>query len=102
MVTIRIDPDRLEQMARDLRLLHGEFESLEQRVEDHEATVGHHRVVDALDELAGNWSDDRGTILERIQALADNAQRLADHYRNQDTSMGQSFAGTGGGGSSAR
>jgi hypothetical protein len=84
---IRLDPDRLDELACELRALRSEFDSLEERVEDYEAAVGHRRVADRLESLAGNWSDARKDVLERLEGLARVCQQVAKKYRDQEAAL---------------
>ena len=87
MATIRVDPNRIEDLARELRGLHAKFNSLEARVDDYHAAVGHHQVADSLEELAGNWSHDRDDILGRLKALATACEAVARTYRDQEAHL---------------
>ncbi|MEW6477208.1 MAG: hypothetical protein AB1679_33565 [Actinomycetota bacterium] len=99
MATIRVDPDRLDVLARELRGLHREFSSLEGRVDDYHAAVGHHQVADSLEELAGNWSHDRDDILGRLEALANACEAVARTYRDQEAHLAGGMQPESGGGS---
>jgi hypothetical protein len=92
---IRVDPSRLDDLARELRLLRSEFTSLEDRVEDYEAAVGHRRVADRLEALATNWSDARGRVLERLEALATACEQVATHYRQQEAQIAAAIDAAG-------
>jgi len=85
--TIRVDPDRIDDLARELRGLRDEFASLECRVDDYEQAVGHRRVADQLDELASNWSDARGEIVGRLESLAAACAQVAKTYREQEAHL---------------
>lgn len=97
MATIRVDPDRIEALARDLRGLRADFDSLEGRVDDYQAAVGHRRVVDELEELASNWSDSRDDILRRLEDLAAACEQVARTYRDQEAHLARQTQPSSGG-----
>jgi len=97
VATIRVDPNRIEDLARELRGLHSEFNSLEGLVDDYQAAVGHHRVVNELEELASNWSDSRDDILRRLEALAAACDQVARTYRDQEAHLARQAQQSSGG-----
>jgi hypothetical protein len=97
MAIIRVDPNRIDDLARELRGLHSEFNSLERRVDDYERAVGHRRVVDELEELASNWSDARDDILGRLEALAAACEQVARTYRDQEAHLARQAQQNSGG-----
>lgn len=81
MAEIRVDPDKLDVLARELTGLGAEFAGLEQRVDDYESAVGHRELADELHSTATNWSKKRRELLAELEALAAMAKEAADHYR---------------------
>jgi hypothetical protein len=84
---IRVDPDALEELARQLARLKDEFEGQEALMEDYEATAGHRKVADKLEDFADNWSDKRGKVLEQLGQLAAMAVGAASFYREREAGL---------------
>ena len=87
MATIRVDPNRIDDLAKELRGLRDEFASLECRVDDYQSAVGHPRVAGQLDDLASNWSDARREIVQRLESLAAACTQVAQTYRDQEAHL---------------
>jgi hypothetical protein len=97
VATIRVDPQRIEDLAGELRSLRSEFDSLERRVDDYQSAVGHGRVVGQLEELASNWSDARDDILQRLEHLAAACDGVARTYRDQEAHLAKQAQSVSGG-----
>lgn len=87
MADIKVDPDKLDALARDLGRLRAEFAGLKDRVADYEAAVGHRKLADELESTATNWSKKRDKLLEDLDELAAMATDAAAHYRDLDSRM---------------
>jgi hypothetical protein len=95
MTRIQVDTQRLEDLSRDLGLLCDEFEGIGERVDDYQPVIGRSgRLMDALDDVATNWSDRRGDLIEALRGLAQMATEAARHYERQDQMMAARMEGT--------
>jgi hypothetical protein len=92
MGQLRVDPVALEALARRLVGLRREFGTLEHRMEDYEAAVGHRRVVEALHDLATNWSDAKAKISGEMEGLANMVAGAAAVYHEQETELAAGIA----------
>jgi chromosome segregation ATPase len=91
MAEIKVDPDKLELLARELTGLRAEFAGLEERVEDYEPAVGHRKLADELHATATNWSKKRTQLLADLEELAHLAEHAAQHYRCLDAEVAASI-----------
>jgi hypothetical protein len=87
MADIKVDPDKLDALAAELRRLRDEFVRLPKRVDEYEDFVGHKKLAEELRSTADNWSKKRDKLIEHLDALAAMATDAAEHYRCLDTTM---------------
>ena len=97
MTHIKVDTQRLDDLSQELRLLCDEFEGIGERVDEYQPAVGRSgRLMEALDDVATNWSDRRGDLIESLRSLAQMATEAARHYERQDQTMAARMEGSSG------
>jgi uncharacterized protein YukE len=87
MADIKVDPDTLDALARELTRLRNEFAGLRQRVDQYEDFLGHKKLAEELRSTADNWSKKRDRLVEHLDGLAGMATQAAQHYRGLDAAM---------------
>jgi len=55
--------------------------------------VGHHRVVDALHDFAGNWDDNRAELTKSLRAVGKMATDSAETFRQVDDELAGEIEG---------
>lgn len=87
MRDIKVDPDTLDALARQLNGLRDEFAGLRHRVDQYEDFLGHKKLAEELRSTADNWSKKRDKLIEHFTGLAGLATQAAQHYRGLDATM---------------
>ena len=87
MADIKVDPDKLDALAAELKRLRDEFAGLRQRVDDYDDFLGHKKLAEELRSTADNWSKKRDKLIEHLDALSSMATQAAADYRGLDTAM---------------
>ena len=87
MADIKVDPEKLDALARELTRLRNEFAGLRQRVDQYEEFLGHKKLAEELRSTADNWSKKRDKLIEHLDGLAGMATQAAQHYRGLDATM---------------
>jgi hypothetical protein len=87
MPEIKVDPDVLDALARELFRLRDQFANLEKDAEEYDEFVGHKGLAEELRSTANNWSKKRDKLIENLGVLATTALEVAEHYRCLDTTM---------------
>ena len=96
MADIKVDPDKLDALAGELRRLRDEFAGLRQRVDDYEDFLGHKKLAEELRSTADNWSKKRDKLIAHLDALATMATDAATHYRGLDATMAAQISAASG------
>lgn len=98
-----VEYDTLEEVGDSLAGLASEFDGMEDMMEGHaeaagrppleEIGFGGDTLADKLDRVGSNWSDERGEIVDTMEAAADYARQAAGAYRDLDTGIAGEFTG---------
>jgi hypothetical protein len=100
MADIKVDPDKLDALAAELRRLRDQFANLERDAEEYDDFVGHKGLAEELRSTANNWSKKRDKLIENLEALATMADDAAEHYRCLDSAMATQIRSASGPGAS--
>lgn len=87
-----VDYDALDEMASTLQSLADRFEGLEDQMEGYGDAVAYEEVADKLERVASNWSDDRGEIVDTMEASAEYATQAAAAYRDTDNELASEYS----------
>jgi len=80
MTTLRVDPEAISALGRDLRVLAGVLAGLEALDGGEVVDLGHRSVAGALDELLGNWSLVRRQLAQSLDDLGAVAGQAGAAY----------------------
>jgi hypothetical protein len=88
---LKVDLAMLADTAGELRGLVAEFNGVSQFGDDSSGAVGHPRVIDALDEFAGNWRRHREKLAKHLDAVAQMATESEQTYRETDDELARTI-----------
>jgi predicted nucleic acid-binding Zn-ribbon protein len=77
----------LRDLGRDLEQLVQAFEGRHDDVRYGLDDLAHQRVVDALDDVHGNWDNKREQLVKGLRALAEMAEKSADTFESVDEDL---------------
>lgn len=97
-----VEYDTLDEVGESLRSLASEFDGMEDMMEGYAESAGRppleeigifsDTLADKLDRVGSNWSDERGEIVDGMEAAADYATEAAAAYRDLDTGIAGEFS----------
>jgi hypothetical protein len=87
MAEIKVDPEKLDALARELDSLRNEFAGLRERVDQYEDFLGDKKLAEELRSTADNWSKKRAKLIDHLTGLSGMATQAAQHYRGLDATM---------------
>lgn len=98
-----VEYDTLDEVGDSLSGLASEFDGMEDLMESQAEAAGRppleeigyfsDTLADKLDRVGSNWSDERGEIVDTMEAAADYAREAARAYRDLDTGVAGEFSG---------
>jgi hypothetical protein len=53
--------------------------------------VGHHKIVDAMDEFSGNMDYNRGKLVDEVKAVGEMAEGTLEAFRAADAELATAF-----------
>lgn len=88
---LKIDLDRLKQLAEDLHLLEKELNDADDRSEDAADAVRHDQLGDRVREFADGWRVKRENMIENVTTLRTNLSAVSDTFREVDAELAKSL-----------
>lgn len=84
---MRVNGDRLDEVANGLKTVHADFSDAEKLSKDWGGTVGDRGLADTLDDFSGNWDNTRDNMLDGIKAMAEAASAMADTWDDLENQL---------------
>jgi hypothetical protein len=79
--------DQLSSLGSHLGALKHNLTATDGRAHYGVDTLGHQRVVRAMDDFRGNWDDNRGHLAEKLGTLGELAAKAAEGFSQADADL---------------
>jgi hypothetical protein len=87
MGDLEIAIDEVKQLGTRLKDLADDLKSGDGKKSYDVDELGHHKVIDAMEEFHGNWNDNRDHLADKLSTLGDLAVETADTFTEADEDL---------------
>lgn len=87
MSDLEVATDELRALGGRLDQLGGELKSQDGNADYGTSELGHHKVVDAMEEFRDNWDDNRDHLADKLDKLGEHATETADGFDEADAEL---------------
>jgi hypothetical protein len=92
-VDLYVDPEALEELARQLAQVKRSLEEAGEVPDTYQGRLGSGRIEDAVSDFIGGWKDGRRKIIEGVDGLIGRVEGAIDTYRRQEEEIANAARG---------
>lgn len=87
------DLDAMDALGSQLNSIHASLDDVGEHVDVYDASLGSHRIEEAIDSFVGGWRDGRKEIRKGVEAASANVTKAAETYRLNEQKLASAARG---------